>query len=60
MAQVDSGSVLEDLDVADAVTHGETLGLTRIELVALVAAAAAGEDGSLCQTRVVDFHPSSI
>ena len=68
MAQVDLGSVLEDLDAADVVTHDDTeLGPTRIAFAVPVPAAAAaaaaavgGEDDNLCQTRVVDVHPSSI
>jgi len=64
MAPVDLGSVLEDLDAAEVVTHDDTeLGPTRIEFdvpVPAAAAAVGGEDDTLCQTRVVDVHPSSI
>ena len=61
MAKVDLGSVLENLDAADVVTHDDTeLDPTRIEFAVLVPTAAAGEDDNLCQTRVVDVHPSSI
>jgi hypothetical protein len=71
MAQVDLGSAPEDLNVAGALTHGESeRGLYHIEFVAVVVVVAAavvvvvagggGGGDNLCQTRFVDVHLLAI